>query len=142
MILTVEITLAEYVSSFFSEINTLNNDFLFVLCLFVRFQKPKNVIKEFIENSLQTIHEIATDNIGTKCASKAFYSLQVPLNTARYEGTRQKADLASIVLQDVGLGHYGGTFFLSFSHFSRFYTKCNNNFVRFLVVVVVVVVAN
>lgn len=71
-------------------------------------------MKEFIENSLQTINEIATDNFGTKCVSKAFYSLQVPLNTARYEGTRQKADLASIVLQDVGLGHHGGTFISAF----------------------------
>lgn len=70
--------------------------------LFIRFQK------EFIESSLQIIHELATENLGTKCASKAFYSLQVPLNTARYEGTRQKADLASIVLQDVGLSHHGG----------------------------------
>lgn len=32
------------------------------------------------------------------------------MNTARYEGTRQKADLASIILQDVGLNHHGGKF--------------------------------
>lgn len=30
------------------------------------------------------------------------------MNTARYEGTRQKADLASLILQDVGLNHHGG----------------------------------
>lgn len=64
--------------------------------------------KEFIESSLQTIDEIATEKLGTKCASKTFHTLQVPLNTARYEGTRQKADLTSIILQDVGLNHHGG----------------------------------
>lgn len=69
--------------------------------------------KEFIESSLQTINEIATENLGTKCTSKAFHPLQVPLNTARYEGTRQKADLASIILQDVGLNYGGGKFMSS-----------------------------
>lgn len=66
--------------------------------------------QEFIESSLQTINEIAFEKLGTKCASKAFHTLQVPLNTARYEGTRQKADLASVILQDVGLSHHGGRF--------------------------------
>lgn len=64
--------------------------------------------QEFVESSLQTINEIATEKLGAKCASKAFHTLQVPLNTARYEGTRQKADLASVILQDVGLNHHGG----------------------------------
>lgn len=66
--------------------------------------------QEFIESSLQTINEIAIEKLGTKCASKTFHTLQVPLNTARYEGTRQKADLASVILQDVGLNHHGGMF--------------------------------
>lgn len=66
--------------------------------------------QEFIESSLQTINEIATEKLGTKCASKTFHTLQVPLNTARYEGTRQKADLVSIILQDVGINHHGGKF--------------------------------
>lgn len=30
----------------------------------------------------------------------------MPLNTARYEGTRQKADLTSVILQDVGLSQH------------------------------------
>ncbi|XP_031627077.1 probable G-protein coupled receptor CG31760 isoform X2 [Contarinia nasturtii] len=66
------------------------------------------ITKDFIESSLETIHEIATEKLGTKCASKAFHTLQVPLNTARYEGTRQKADLATIILQDFGVYTHAG----------------------------------
>lgn len=60
-----------------------------------------------MEASLQTVHDIATENLGSLCVSKAFRPLQIALNTERYEGARQKADLAAVVLQDVGINRHG-----------------------------------
>ena len=69
----------------------------------------KNIyFQESIESSLKTIHDIATENLGTLCMSQAFRPLKIPLNAERYEGARQKADLAAIVLQDVGVNRHGG----------------------------------
>lgn len=64
--------------------------------------------QEAIEESLQTIYDIATDNLGSLCLSNGFRSLQVPLSVNRYEAARQKADLASTVLQEVGVNRHGG----------------------------------
>lgn len=69
-----------------------------------------------MENSLQTIHDIATENLGTLCVSKAFRPLEISLNTERYEGARQKADLAAVVLQDVGVNRHGGMYTHTHTH--------------------------
>nr|XP_029714675.1 probable G-protein coupled receptor CG31760 isoform X1 [Aedes albopictus] len=61
-----------------------------------------------IEDSLQTIHDIATENLGTLCLTKLFRPLQITLNPERYTGARQKADLAAVVLQDVGVARHNG----------------------------------
>lgn len=64
--------------------------------------------QEAIEESLQTIYDIATDNLGSLCLANGFRSLRIPLSADRYEAARQKADLASMVLQDVGVNRHGG----------------------------------
>lgn len=66
------------------------------------------VTEEEIDSSLQTIHDVATENLGALCVSLIYRPLSIPLNVDRYEGTRQKADLAAIVLQDVGVSHHVG----------------------------------
>ncbi|KAI9583866.1 hypothetical protein GQX74_010201 [Glossina fuscipes] len=61
-----------------------------------------------IEQSLVTIHDIATENLGTLCISTLYRPLQVPINSERYESSRQKADLAASILQEVGIVRHGG----------------------------------
>ncbi|XP_030246946.1 probable G-protein coupled receptor CG31760 [Drosophila navojoa] len=61
-----------------------------------------------IEQSLVTIHDIATENLGTLCISQLYRPLQVPLNSERFESSRQKADLAASILQEVGIIRHGG----------------------------------
>ncbi|XP_055635409.1 probable G-protein coupled receptor CG31760 isoform X2 [Toxorhynchites rutilus septentrionalis] len=63
---------------------------------------------EATEDSLQTIHDIATENLGTLCLTKQFRPLWITLNPERYTGARQKADLAAVVLQDVGVARHNG----------------------------------
>lgn len=70
-------------------------------------------LQESIETSLKIIHDIATENIGTLCITKIFSPLKIPLNTEQYDGARQKSDLASVVLQDVGFNRHGGELFCS-----------------------------
>lgn len=67
-------------------------------------------LQDMVELSLQTIHDIVTENLGTLCISKSYRPLQIALNADRYESTRQKADLAALVLQDVGVNRHGGKF--------------------------------
>lgn len=66
--------------------------------------------QESIESSLQIIHDIATENIGTLCISKLYSPLKIPLNTERYDAARQKSDLASVILQDLGFNRHSGKF--------------------------------
>lgn len=66
------------------------------------------ITEEDIDSSLQTIHDVATENLGALCVSQIYRPLSIRLNTDRYEGTRQKADLAANVLQDVGVSHHVG----------------------------------
>lgn len=68
------------------------------------------VTEEDIDSSLQTIHDVATENLGALCVSQIYRPLSIPLNVDRYEGTRQKADLAAIVLQDVSVSHHIGLY--------------------------------
>lgn len=74
--------------------------------------------QDAIESSLQTIHDIVTENLGTLCISTSYRPLQIALNAERYESTRQKADLAALVLQDVGVNRHGGKLFFHTFSFS------------------------
>lgn len=64
--------------------------------------------KESVESSLTIIHDISTENIGTLCISKLYSPLKIPLRTERYDGARQKSDLASVVLQELGFNNHWG----------------------------------
>ncbi|XP_060666012.1 probable G-protein coupled receptor CG31760 [Drosophila nasuta] len=66
------------------------------------------VSRTAIEQSLVTIHDIATENLGTLCISTLYRPLQVPINSERFESSRQKADLAASILQEVGIIRHGG----------------------------------
>lgn len=61
-----------------------------------------------IEESLVTIHDIATENLGTLCISSQYRPLKVSLDTARYESIRQRVRFAGDVLQEVGIIRHGG----------------------------------
>lgn len=74
---------------------------IFVFYLFL------NSFQGDVEFSLQTIHNIATENLGSLCITKSYRPLQISLNTERYDGARQKVDLAALVLQDVGVNRHG-----------------------------------
>lgn len=56
---------------------------------------------------MKVIHNISTGNFGTLCASESYKSLKVPINIDRYDSARQKADLAALVLQEIGIGRHG-----------------------------------
>ncbi|KAI8042476.1 hypothetical protein M5D96_003789, partial [Drosophila gunungcola] len=75
---------------------------------FVRIGDGNTVTRTAIEQSLVTIHDIATENLGTLCISTLFRPLQVPINSERFESSRQKADLAASILQEVGIIRHGG----------------------------------
>lgn len=66
------------------------------------------ILQEAIEQSLVTIHDIATENLGTLCISTLYRPLEVPINSERFESARQKADLAASILQEVGIIRHGG----------------------------------
>lgn len=68
-----------------------------------------------MEESLQIVHDISTENIGTLCISKQYSPLKIPLNTERYDGARQRSDLASVILQELGFNRHSGK--LSFVYF-------------------------
>ncbi|KAH8267427.1 hypothetical protein KR018_001042 [Drosophila ironensis] len=74
----------------------------------VRIGDGNTVSRAAIEQSLVTVHDIATENLGTLCISTLFRPLQVPINSERYESSRQKADLAASILQEVGIIRHGG----------------------------------
>ncbi|XP_022901804.2 probable G-protein coupled receptor CG31760 [Onthophagus taurus] len=73
-----------------------------IMCL-VTSQLTK---KEDIEKSLQIIHDVATSNLGELCVTTQFSPLYVPLDTTKFEATRQKADLAATLLLDLGISHH------------------------------------
>jgi hypothetical protein len=64
--------------------------------------------QESVESSLQIVHDISTENIGTLCISKQYSPLKIPLNTERYDGARQKSDLSAVILQDLGFNRHTG----------------------------------
>lgn len=55
------------------------------------------------------IHDVATENMGALCVTEPYRSLRVPLFTSHYEGAQQKADMAAMLLQDLGVSHHNGT---------------------------------
>ena len=80
--------------------------------------------QDSIEASLQIVHDISTENIGTLCISKQYSPLKIPLNTERYDGARQKSDLASVILQDLGFNRHSGEYLrIDFIFFYR--VVCN-----------------
>jgi hypothetical protein len=60
------------------------------------------------EEALQVIHDVATENMGALCVTEPYRSLKVPLVTSQYEGVQQKADMAAMLLQDLGVSHRSG----------------------------------
>ncbi|XP_049947590.1 probable G-protein coupled receptor CG31760 [Schistocerca serialis cubense] len=58
------------------------------------------------EAALQVVHDVATENLGALCVTEPYRSLPAGLDTSRYEGARQKADMAASMLQDLGLTHH------------------------------------
>lgn len=80
----------------------------------IHFWHPLYLFRqESVESSLQIIHDISTENIGTLCISKLYSPLKIPLTTERYDGARQKSDLASVVLQDLGFNRHSGKSFIN-----------------------------
>jgi hypothetical protein len=71
-----------------------------------------------VETSLQIVHDISTENIGTMCINKQYSPLKIPLNTERYDGARQKSDLASVILQDLGFNKHSGELLAIYKIFS------------------------
>lgn len=61
-----------------------------------------------MESSLEMVYDISTENFGTLCLTISYRSLNIAINTERYERSRQKADLAAVVLQEVGVNRHGG----------------------------------
>ncbi|XP_021938529.1 probable G-protein coupled receptor CG31760 [Zootermopsis nevadensis] len=60
------------------------------------------------EKALQVIHDVATENMGSLCVTEPYRSLKVSLVTSQYEGVQQKADMAAMLLQDLGVSHHSG----------------------------------
>lgn len=77
---------------------------------YMNFNRIPSPVQESIESSLQIVHDISTENIGTLCISKQYSPLKIPLNTERYDGARQKSDLASVILQDLGFNKHSGEY--------------------------------
>jgi hypothetical protein len=65
-------------------------------------------MKKDSEEALQVIHDVATENMGALCVTDPYRSLRVPLATSHYEGAQQKADMAAMLLQDLGVSHHNG----------------------------------
>jgi hypothetical protein len=61
------------------------------------------------DEALQVIHDVATENMGALCVTEPYRSLKVPLVTSQYEGAQQKADMAAMLLQDLGVSRHNGT---------------------------------
>jgi len=75
--------------------------------------------QEDVETSLSIIHDVASGSFGTLCVTEQYRSLKVPIDTLRFESVRQKADLAAMVLQDLGVAHHNGKIFLFFNFLTK-----------------------
>lgn len=81
------------------------SSYLFFFFFFCIFKK-----QEAVEKSLQTIYDITIDNIGTLCSINQFLALEISLNAQRYEGSRQRVELAADILQEVGIIKHTGEY--------------------------------
>ncbi|KAK6628064.1 hypothetical protein RUM44_010546 [Polyplax serrata] len=61
-----------------------------------------------LETALSVIQDVATGNMGSLCVTDNYKTLYVEIQTTRFEGTRQKADMAALLLQELGVGHHNG----------------------------------
>lgn len=52
------------------------------------------------------IDDVATANLKLLCVSDAFRSVPVEVQTTRYDNTRQKVDMAALLLQELGANHH------------------------------------
>lgn len=82
--------------------------------------------QEDIEYSLRVIHDVAIRSWGTLCVTENFRMLTVPLSTARFEGARQKADMAAMLLKDLGIAHHNGEFMVFNERLEKRMRKKNN----------------
>lgn len=80
--------------------------------------------QENIDASLQIIHDVASSSLGSLCVTERFRSLSVPLDMTRFESARQKADLASTLLQDLGVARHNGKNILRTHIFPFFVAIC------------------
>lgn len=58
--------------------------------------------------ALTIIHDISTGNMGSLCVTENYRTISIHLETSRYDGTRQKADMAALLLQELGINHHNG----------------------------------
>lgn len=66
---------------------------------------PENWIffQEKIEEALRIIEEVATNNMGALCVTEGYRLLPTPVIPARFDTAKQKAELASNLLVELGL---------------------------------------
>ncbi|XP_034230220.1 probable G-protein coupled receptor CG31760 [Thrips palmi] len=61
------------------------------------------------EDALQLVHDVSTGSLGALClANQHFRSLSAAVDPRRYDPVRQKADMAALVLKDLGVAHHAG----------------------------------
>lgn len=58
------------------------------------------------EAALKVIDDVATLNLKLLCVSTSFQSVDVEVQTTRYDNTRQKVDMAALLLQELGANHH------------------------------------
>lgn len=81
---------------------------LMVLSMSCSLRASINTRKDNIEEALQLIHDVSTNNMGSLCVTEPYLSLNAHINPTRYDTARQKADLAAMLLQDLGVAHHNG----------------------------------
>ncbi|XP_037927635.1 probable G-protein coupled receptor CG31760 [Teleopsis dalmanni] len=110
LLVTLAILQVEYAAAFVDEAaaSTATTTNLAALKSIVRIGDGSIITRDAIEQSLVTVHDIATENLGTLCISTLYRPLQVPINSERYDSSRQKADLVASILLDVGIIRHGG----------------------------------
>ncbi|XP_014256186.1 probable G-protein coupled receptor CG31760 [Cimex lectularius] len=76
---------------------------LFAVLRIAQTQSSLNITKDNIEDALKIIEEVATNNLGNLCVTEGYRILPAPVLTERYEGARQKAELAAALFAEIGL---------------------------------------
>lgn len=91
-----------FLTHFYFKLEFFKRNMLFELNIFVYF------ILQDLETALSVIQDVATGNMGSLCVTDNYKTLYVEIQTTRFEGTRQKADMAALLLQELGVGHHNG----------------------------------